>query len=537
MKAIRSAVAACIPLGAALAGAAEHAVPFVPSSSDAVRQGFVRVVNHEDREGEVRIDAVDDGGTAYGPVTLSLDANQTRHFNSGDLEAGNPDKGLARGTGTGQGDWRLTLSSDLDIEVLAYIRTTDGFLTAMHDVAPAAGRHHRIAVFNPGSNMDQASRLRLVNTGDEDAEVRVTGIDDRGESPGGGATFSVPAGAARTYTAAELESGFAGAEGSLGDGAGKWQLVVESKQPLIAMSLLASPTGHLTNLSTATRGAVAESFQDRLAGGGFGPEMVVIPAGSFEMGCLSADDDCLDSEYPVHAVTFARPFALSKYEITADDWNACAETGPCERQDPGQLPVEMTYDRVLVYLNWLRAETGKNYRLPSEGEWEYAARAGSKTKYPWGNGIHPTNANCSEAFGCGDGYPELAPVGSFLANAWGLHDMAGNLSEWTVDSWHDDYEGAPSDGRAWLRKGEEGELSYVGAATVLCPATSVLLAEATQAHTAQIDRGPTRGSVWRGRSTNDHCSDAVRTVARCVPTFPRRGTGGQILGCVPTRSH
>ena len=133
--------------------AAEHTVPFVPSASDTVRQGFVRVINHGDSAGEVRIDAIDDSGMGFGPLTLSLDPHQTRHFNSDDLEMGNADKGLTGSTGAGSGDWRLILSSDLDIEVLAYIRTTDGFLTAMHDVAPAAGRHHRIAMANPGSNL------------------------------------------------------------------------------------------------------------------------------------------------------------------------------------------------------------------------------------------------------------------------------------------------------------------------------------------------------------------------------------------------
>lgn len=434
---------------------AEHTVPFVPSASDTVRQGFVRVINHGDDAGEVSIEAVDDGGTAYGPLTLSLDADQTRHFNSDDLETGNAGKGLAGSTGAGSGDWRLILSSDLDIEVLAYIRTTDGFLTAMHDAAPAAGRRHRIAMANPGSNLNQVSRLRLVNPGATDAEVTITGVDDDGASPGDGVVFSIPAGASRTYTAAELETGFANAQGSLGDGAGKWQLLVESEQPLVAMSLLASPTGHLTNLSTATRGAVADTFRDRLASGGFGPEMVVIPAGSFEMGCLSDDDDCTDREFPVHRVTIARPFALSKYEVTLDDWNACADAGPCEPRDSGQIPVELTHDLVLIYLNWLRAETGHEYRLPSEAEWEYAARAGSTTKYPWGDTVILGGARANCNLECGDVYSGLAPVGSFRPNAWGLHDMIGNAREWMADSWYANYEGAPSDARARLKSGEE----------------------------------------------------------------------------------
>ena len=229
-------------------------VPFFPSASDGLgRQGFARVINHSYEAGEVSIEAFDDEGTSYGPLTLSIDAVETVHFNSRDLEDGNAGKGLVGSTGTGQGDWRLELRSALDIEVLSYIRTTtDGFLTAMHDTVPVEGGRHEVVVFNPGSNRKQESLLRLVNPGDVDAEVSITGTDDNGESPGGGATVTIPAGASRTYTAAELETGdAAGLEGLIGDGSGKWRLVLESEQDIVAMSLLSSPTGHLTNLSTA----------------------------------------------------------------------------------------------------------------------------------------------------------------------------------------------------------------------------------------------------------------------------------------------
>ena len=229
-----------------------HFVQFLPAASDPPgRQGFVRVINHSDEAGEVRIDAVDDEGGSYGPVVLTVDAGAVVHFNSDDLEDGNAEKGLSDGVGPGEGDWRLELSSELDIEVLSYVRTTDGFLTAMHDTAPSEGGRHRIAFFNPASNASQVSRLRLVNPGEEAAEVSIAGVDDRGEFPGSEVTTTIPAGASRTYTAVELESGGEGLQGALGDGAGKWRLVVQSAQPLVAMSLLSDPMGYLTNLSTA----------------------------------------------------------------------------------------------------------------------------------------------------------------------------------------------------------------------------------------------------------------------------------------------
>ena len=228
-------------------------VPLFPSASDALgRQGFARVINHSEEAGEVEIEAFDDEGMSYGPLTLAIDAGETVHFNSNDLEEGNANKGLTGSTGPGQGDWRLDVSSALDIEVLSYIRTSDGFLTAMHDTVPVVDGGSEAAIFNPGSNQNQESLLRLVNPGDAEAVVTITAIDDRGASPGAGVTVTLPAGSSATYTAAELESGgAAGLEGSIGDGAGKWRLLIESERDIVAMSLLSSPTGHLTNLSTA----------------------------------------------------------------------------------------------------------------------------------------------------------------------------------------------------------------------------------------------------------------------------------------------
>ena len=229
-----------------------HSVPLFPAASDALgRQGFARVVNRSGEAGAVRIQAYDESDTAYEPLTLSLDAGETAHFNSDDLELGNAGKGLTGSTGAGTGDWRLKLSSELELEVFSYIRTEDGFLTAMHDTAPLVEDVYRVVTLNPGSNVKQVSTLRLINTGTQPASVTVQGIDDAGESPGADIRLTVLGGAVRAYTAANLEASGEGFEGALGDGAGKWRLRLATDEPLIAMSLLASPTGHLTNLSTA----------------------------------------------------------------------------------------------------------------------------------------------------------------------------------------------------------------------------------------------------------------------------------------------
>ena len=229
-----------------------HVVPLFPAASDAHgRQGFLRVVNRSTHAGEVTIAAFDDSDVDYESVTLALGAGETVHFNSDDLELGNAHKGLAGSTGSGTGDWHLELASDLDLVVLTYVRTPDGFLTAMHDLAPRLDGEYWIATFNPGSNTNQLSALRLVNVGSEDAGVTITGVDDAGISPGSAVVVTVPARASRTILAADLESGGEGLTGALGDGAGKWRLRVDADGTVIAMNLMMNPTGHLTNLSGA----------------------------------------------------------------------------------------------------------------------------------------------------------------------------------------------------------------------------------------------------------------------------------------------
>ena len=195
--------------------------------------------------------------------------------------------------------------------------------------------------------------------------------------------------------------------------------------------------------------AAGSSFRDRLSSGGEGPEMVVITAGRFSMGCVSGRH-CYN-EKPVHEVVIAKPFALSKYEVTFEDYDRF--THPNKVSDwgwgRGRRPViKVSWDDATEYAAWLSAQTGKRYRLPSEAEWEYAARAGTTTVYAWGNDIGQNRANCISDY-CGDQWEYTAPVGSFAGNGWGLHDMHGNVYEWVQDCWNSSYAGAPRDGSAW----------------------------------------------------------------------------------------
>ena len=204
--------------------------------------------------------------------------------------------------------------------------------------------------------------------------------------------------------------------------------------------------------------AVGEVFRDALRSGGEGPEMVVLPTGRFWMG--DSDGGGEANEKPVRAVTITRPIAIGKYEVTFSEYEQFAAVTGAERPDAegwgrGNRPViNVSQKDARAYAAWLSEQTGKRYRLPSEAEWEYAARAVTSTAerstiYSWGDEIGRNRANCA---GCGSEWDDekTAPVGSFAANAFGLHDMHGNVWEWVEDCWHDNYEGAPTDGSAWM---------------------------------------------------------------------------------------
>lgn len=194
-------------------------------------------------------------------------------------------------------------------------------------------------------------------------------------------------------------------------------------------------------------------------GNDYCPQMVVIPAGSFMMGSPAAEENHQASEEPLHKVTIAKPFAVAKFQLTFDEWDTCVAYGDCPRGvgdggfGRGQRPVIfVTWDDAQRYAAWLSKMTGKPYRLLTEAEYEYAARAGGQTAYPWGDDIGKNNANCK---GCGSNWDDsqTAPVGSFKPNAFGLYDMIGNAFEWVEDCVHGNYDGAPTDGSAWIEGG------------------------------------------------------------------------------------
>jgi|HubBroStandDraft_1064217.scaffolds.fasta_scaffold00373_17 formylglycine-generating enzyme required for sulfatase activity len=186
------------------------------------------------------------------------------------------------------------------------------------------------------------------------------------------------------------------------------------------------------------------------------PVMKVVPAGSFVMGSPADEPNRFGNEDPQHEVTIASRFAVGEYELRFDEWDACVADGGCNAYKPPDLGwgrkdrpvINVSWVDARVYVSWLAKKTGKPYRLLTESEYEYAARAGTQAAYPWGDDIGTNRANCA---GCGSPWngKETAPVGSFPANGFGLFDMVGNVWEWTQDCFHDSYTGAPADGSAW----------------------------------------------------------------------------------------
>jgi formylglycine-generating enzyme required for sulfatase activity len=188
------------------------------------------------------------------------------------------------------------------------------------------------------------------------------------------------------------------------------------------------------------------------------PEMVVVPAGSFMMGSPNTEAVADDDEFPQHPVAIAERFAVAKFEVTFENWDVCYELGGCRiRPDDygwgrGNRPVILVnWDDARQYVDWLSKQTGKSYRLLSEAEWEYAARAGATTAYSWGDDIKKDGKAMADCSDCGSPWDntQTAPVGSFAPNTFGLNDMLGNVWEWVEDCYHDNYEGAPEDGSAW----------------------------------------------------------------------------------------
>jgi formylglycine-generating enzyme required for sulfatase activity len=180
------------------------------------------------------------------------------------------------------------------------------------------------------------------------------------------------------------------------------------------------------------------------------PVLISMPRGAFTMGSNSGDP----SEKPAHQVSINKPFAIGKYEVTVEQWNACVAASGCtavggDGTVAKNMPIrDVSWEDAQQYVKWLSKVSGKPYRLPTEAEWEYAARGGTSTKFWWGEEMRSGAANCKE---CGQPWNKdgPTPVGTFAPNPFGLYDMNGSVWEWVADCWHNTFKGAPSDGGVW----------------------------------------------------------------------------------------
>ena len=246
-------------LSASRTSGSSHDVPYVPASNGS-REGYVRIINHSDESGDITVSGIDDAGYRAGPVTLSMEPGGSVHLSSSDLASGNSSKGLSAGLGDEGTTWRLVLHSELETEPFAHVRSTDGFLRPMHafvrtTLNKQGETEHHVPFLTPANSGSSQGLLRVTNMGESSADVTIAGRDDAGTATTteNRVVLTLPAGATRTLTAQELESGDDDFTGRLGDGDGNWQLTVTTSSISVQVLSLSRNAGELINLSSSTR--------------------------------------------------------------------------------------------------------------------------------------------------------------------------------------------------------------------------------------------------------------------------------------------
>lgn len=283
-----------------------------PPASNQLQQGFVRIINGTSAFGEVEIEGVDDNGFVYGPVSFKIAPYAAQQVNSNDLEMGNESKGLEGAFGQGSGNWQLFFTSNVSLTTLGFIRTPEGFMTSIHSYADAfVGKIHDVDVFNPAQNLNQVSKLRIVNLRGANSAVEISGTDDSGNTPSETAEFVMAAWSSIELTATDIEEGnpSKGISGGIGDGQGKWRLRVITSQRSKVMSLLEAPGGYLSNLSPSQQPGRDKEFPD--------------------LGCTDIDGASIFSQEdePVYLGFFGSDFASDSVNNTFGSYGSSFGSG------------------------------------------------------------------------------------------------------------------------------------------------------------------------------------------------------------------
>jgi formylglycine-generating enzyme required for sulfatase activity len=264
------------------------------------------------------------------------------------------------------------------------------------------------------------------------------------------------------------------------------------------------------------------------------PTMIVVPAGKFMMGSREGEKGRTEAEGPQHEVSIAKPFAVGKFDVTFAEWDTCVAAGACPKaSDSGwgrddHPVIYVSWDEAKIYVTWLAKQTGKPYRLLTEAEWEYAARAGSTTVYPWGDEIGKGNANCD---GCGSQWDntQTGAVGQFKPNAFGLYDMYGNVWQWVEDPWHANYDGAPTDGSVWLEGGNVSIRVLRGGSWAILRSSS---ARPTGTGTTPSCGTSSSASVSRGRLPPDSFPRGSKRATTQLRPPPNRGSTTRVFDAI-----
>jgi formylglycine-generating enzyme required for sulfatase activity len=397
----------------------------------------------------------------------------------------------SRGTNAGSGFRGLSLVGEADRTLLIANATLSGNLAADGDPgahSPFASalinnfNAHPRVYFGDLLNMTAAD-VRVASRGSQIPEITARGgspkvcLDAAGCGEGGGLAspegiLSDPAALAETRSVLK-QLGYLG-DASRGQGEDLLADAIKRFQAKAGMTADGKITPTLLAVLRATKVAglpipgkpgiapIAPGSTEHEAGSAFKdcencPDMVSVPAGRFVMGAAKSEKGRQKSEDPPHEVGVPAPFAVSKYEVTFDEWEACALDGGCANYRPqdggwgrGRRPViYVSYEDAKAYVEWLRQKTGKPYRLLSEAEWEFAARAGTSTPYAAGVTLAPTQANFDASSAAGRGETAYkgttVEAGTFPPNPYGLYDMEGNVFEWVEDCWNPTHAGAPAD--------------------------------------------------------------------------------------------